>query len=476
MKIAKIWIKNFRCFKKIELNFGSRATVLYGKNGSGKSTVINALHKALSFIMYSDKIYVKTKVGSKTKKKLACNNTITQNNPYLKVEGFRKIGDFNNTNDAIIAIGAIAFLPKRIPLTWEMSAYTTNNRLRTNGFREAFKTFYSWHTETGKLPLLAYYSDCFPHKEDNKKITVKKQISGLRNFAYFDWNDVEGCTKEWLKRLEEDILSIQQNKLRIMKLNEQIENSNDSDPSDLALIQLLQEKNKIHQAEFDFIEKKIMQFSRTIKTKETESFEVKGIQINSRDRRIAILNRYGEDISFINLPAGYKRLFSIVLDLAFRAYILNGEDAENTEGIAIIDEIDLHLHPELENIVLSKLMEIFPKIQFIVSTHSINVLTNLPTKQEENVIIKLPQLDDSGSDPDYKLDIYGLDPSTGQQEVMDVSKTAEELQTLIDRIAYMQVKGYLGNADNLKNYIINSNFISAKELQKRIESKINNIT
>ena len=471
MRISKIKIKNFRCFKNIELNFGNRATILYGKNGSGKSTVINALHKALSFIMYSDKIYVNTKVGNKSKKKLLVNRTITQNNPYLKVEGFSKVGDFNNTNDPIIEIAAEAVLPEVIDLKWSMSAYSTNNRLRASEFREAFRSFYNWYQETDKLPLIAYYSDCFPHKEDNKKITVKKQISGLRNFAYFDWNAVEGCTKEWLKRLEDNIFTIQQNKLRILKLNEIIDASDETKPSDLLLIHLLQEKNKILQTELDFVERKLVQFSNSLNTSENDTFKIKGISFNVSEKRLSILNDCSDEISFINLPAGYKRLYSIVLDLAFRSYILNGKEADSTEGIVIIDEIDLHLHPELENIVLSKLMQEFPHIQFIVSTHSINVLTNLPTNNEENVIIKMPQLHDTNSEPDYKIDIYGLDPSIGMQEIMDVEKTFEELQTMIDRIAYMRIMGYTENADNLKKYIIDKKLISATELEKRIEGK-----
>lgn len=471
MRISKIKINNFRCFKNIELKFGHKATVLFGKNGSGKSTVINALHKALSFIMYSDKIYHKTKSGNKTKKKLITNHTITQNNPYLKVEGFSKIGDFNNTNDPIIEIRAEAILSEDKTLKWNMSAYTTNNRLRTSEFREAFRSFYDWHKKTDNLPLLAYYSDCFPHKEDNKKITVKKQISGLRNFAYFDWNAVEGCTKEWLKRLEDNILAIQQDKIRILKLNEIIEASDEPKPSDIALINLLQEKIKIQQAELDFVEGKLVQFSNCITINENDSFEIKGICVNISEKRLSILNNKGNEIPFIYLPAGYKRLYSIVLDLAFRSFILNGEGADETAGIAIIDEIDLHLHPELENIVLSKLMGVFPYIQFIVSTHSINVLTNLSTNDEKNIIIKMPQLHDSNFEPDYKIDIYGIDPSTGMQEIMDVSKTAEELQTMIDRVAYMRKMGYAENADNLKNFIIDKNLISVEELENRIESK-----
>ena len=56
MYLKKLNIRNFRCFGNYEIEFAPRVTVLFGKNGSGKSTLIHALHKALSFMMHSEKI------------------------------------------------------------------------------------------------------------------------------------------------------------------------------------------------------------------------------------------------------------------------------------------------------------------------------------------------------------------------------------------------------------------------------------
>lgn len=46
------------------------------------------------------------------------------------------------------------------------------------------------------------------------------------------------------------------------------------------------------------------------------------------------------------------------------------DDLSSLEGIVLIDEIDLHLHPKYQRLFVEKLTELFPKIQFIVSTHS----------------------------------------------------------------------------------------------------------
>ena len=57
---------------------------------------------------------------------------------------------------------------------------------------------------------------------------------------------------------------------------------------------------------------------------------------------------------FRKLPAGYKRMFYIALDIAYRCFFLTNGDRKDIGGIVIIDEIDLHLHPALEKIILRR--------------------------------------------------------------------------------------------------------------------------
>lgn len=114
MILQNITIRNFRCFKEFSLNFGEKATVIFGKNGTGKTTLIHAIHKALSFIMYSDKTYVTEKIKGKRKRRLVGVKTITNNNPYLKVEGFSKSGDYNNEEDSLIEIESHAEIGDRL--------------------------------------------------------------------------------------------------------------------------------------------------------------------------------------------------------------------------------------------------------------------------------------------------------------------------------------------------------------------------
>lgn len=84
------------------------------------------------------------------------------------------------------------------------------------------------------------------------------------------------------------------------------------------------------------------------------------------------------------LSDGIRSMLTLVADIAFRTVKLNPNlgpfAASNTDGIVLIDEVDMHLHPAWQQIILSSLQEAFPRIQFIVTTHSPQVLTTVPSE------------------------------------------------------------------------------------------------
>lgn len=107
MYLKKIHITNFRCFKEYDIEFAPKVTVLFGKNGSGKTTLIHSIHRAMSFMMYSENIYQNIKVKGKIKKQITDVKTIANNNPYLHPKNFAK-DDFNNQEDKFIEVAATA--------------------------------------------------------------------------------------------------------------------------------------------------------------------------------------------------------------------------------------------------------------------------------------------------------------------------------------------------------------------------------
>ncbi len=107
-------------------------------------------------------------------------------------------------------------------------------------------------------------------------------------------------------------------------------------------------------------------------------------------------------IEVAQLSAGEKNVVALVADLVKRAVQLNavlfnadsdelpGNESnplKKTPGIVLIDEIDLHLHPRWQRIIVPKLVEHFPEIQFIITTHSPFVLQAI--KPEYTQIVRL---------------------------------------------------------------------------------------
>lgn len=101
------------------------------------------------------------------------------------------------------------------------------------------------------------------------------------------------------------------------------------------------------------------------------------------------------------LSAGYRSLIGMVLDIACRMSILNPnllQDTYMTDGVVLIDELDLHLHPKWQWKIIEALEKTFPNVQFISTTHSAIILSSFKGK---NII----HLNDDGVE--YRPPAYG---------------------------------------------------------------------
>lgn len=106
----------------------------------------------------------------------------------------------------------------------------------------------------------------------------------------------------------------------------------------------------------------------------------------------------GECPRFRTLSDGYRNMVAMVADIAWRASVLNPQLLDRApdyaEGVVLIDEIDLHLHPKWQRRVLSDLRRVFPRLQFIATTHSPFIVQSLEAGQ-------LVNLDDQAGDIPY---------------------------------------------------------------------------
>ena len=106
----------------------------------------------------------------------------------------------------------------------------------------------------------------------------------------------------------------------------------------------------------------------------------KAIEYSVRERSIVVEFATG-DVLYQNLSDGQRIMLSLVADIAYRAAWMNPhlEDRvlQETDGIVLIDELDLHLHPKWQRTVVDDLRRTFPKIQFIATSHSPFIIQSL---------------------------------------------------------------------------------------------------
>lgn len=130
--------------------------------------------------------------------------------------------------------------------------------------------------------------------------------------------------------------------------------------------------------------------------------DCKEVYYDSLNSDIAIKDANSEITLFSSMSEGYKLVTSLVGDLAYRCSVLNADLEEmclkETSGVVLIDEIETHLHPSWQQTIIKKIKTVFPKIQFIISTHSPIVLSGV----EGNVI----RLNNDGS-VEQGLSTYG---------------------------------------------------------------------
>ena len=98
---------------------------------------------------------------------------------------------------------------------------------------------------------------------------------------------------------------------------------------------------------------------------------------------------------FNELASGYRSIITMIGDIIIRLSKHQQEISDFTQlaGIVIIDEIDLHLHPKWQKAMVEKITELFPKIQFIASTHSPIPILGAP---ENTVIINVQRTKEKG--------------------------------------------------------------------------------
>ena len=180
------------------------------------------------------------------------------------------------------------------------------------------------------------------------------------------------------------------------------------------------------------------------------------------DRAEIVLSLGGQSQPFANLSAGQRTMVSLVADIAIKATMQNahlipeGQLDDNasslpvvlqqTPGLVLIDELDVHLHPKWQRRVVRDLKETFPEVQFVCTSHSPFIIQSLEAGELRTLAQSGPQLLEytNRSIEDIAEDIQ-------QIESPQQSLRAQELTQATERyFALLQNAGENGDNEELK--------------------------
>ncbi|WP_289097655.1 retron Ec78 anti-phage system effector ATPase PtuA [uncultured Pseudoalteromonas sp.] len=458
---------NFRCFTDFNISFDDRLTVIIGDNGSGKTSLVEAISKVLTWF-----------------------NNIIENKQTARPIN---LADVNvNAKDYSEIVTNFSLNTKTKFEASLLKSAPTGDAGRSSQVDDIKKVakMYKDGSENNKnihIPFLAYYSversdfkltqtvsekaskDTIP----NRFSAVHSALEGSGNLEDFSElyielvNLAEGEISEEVRVLREQI-----------KVYEELikEAYGDNElPEDDRIGSLLKEKkseltfalknacSKKHQLHLSMVNKAIDNIVP----------DVKDFKVDRTTGKLKLLvSNFGNVVNISQLSQGQKTLVALVGDIARRLVTLN-PDIDNpleAEGIIVIDEVELHLHPRWQQEVLSGLMKTFKNIQFIVTTHSPQVLNHIESKY------KIIRFENNGGHINKEIveDTYGRNTDRIYEDNMEVTSRPKIIENKLSIIFNLIEKRELDKAKleilNLEDKISSDpQLVKAKTLIKRIE-------
>lgn len=157
-----------------------------------------------------------------------------------------------------------------------------------------------------------------------------------------------------------------------------------------------------------------------------------------------IAMKHGSEIRIDQLSDGEKCLMAMIGDLARRLAIANPtlDDPLTGEGVVLIDEIELHLHPAWQRNFITKLIHVFSHCQFVLSTHSPQVLGEVPGS-----CLRILHREETGEIQCYTpKQALGLDSAEILEELMGSSRREKQTDKELNDIFVLIDQGRFAEA------------------------------
>lgn len=379
--LKKLRLNNYRGFKNMELDINKQFTCIVGLNGSGKTTILGAIEKSMLIFLNENHL------GSYRKPKYALNATdvhIDENTTFVEQceTVFSRLDFTVDENDS------------SIEHSFEKIGRTGNyypSNYHGNDFKDA-----------KNCPIFAFYS--INRRNVSARKRNQKALDGF-NQIFAAWENVNlvnfDCFFDWYKN---ELLDEYQ----------------------------LKEENS------EYLNKELLTVKNAISSFFGDSIKLKII----RDQLIAVKN--GVDFLFSNISDGEKSLILLFADIARRLAIANPnlENPLKGNGVILIDEIEMHLHPSWQRKVCKALKETFPNCQFIITTHSPQVLGELQPDEIrllDDFKISIPS-QSYGLDSNAILDSIQNDKNQVLSKSAAVNSDIQKINELIDKENYDEAR------------------------------------
>ena len=428
LNLERLKLRDYRCFDAIELTFHRQLTVLVAANGAGKTSILDAIAVAFGPYVGAFDEATGTHFAPDDIRQVQVRKTTTHEMEYaplgveLVAEGYipgsllSELSDGKDTSEW------------RRNLSGPTKAKTTvkdASELRDYGKRmqRAART----PGEDVLLPLIAYYGT--GRLWQQKKLTDGKRLERTsRTIGYTDSLDPASSYKSFVEWFRYWNFNAKNARIKAQETGKTIETT-----------------------EFDdYIQSVSAAVNHCLAPVGWRDIEYSF----SRDALVARHDELGE-LAVELLSDGIRNMIGMVADIAFRATKLNGhlgrDASARTPGIVLIDEVDMHLHPEWQQVVLQNLTSAFPEMQFIVTTHSPQVLstvdaacirilgrkTDADTGRTVSVVHKAASQTLGVASSDLLARVMGVDPVPDVPE----SHWVSDYQAMIQQNLHQQPEG-----------------------------------
>jgi predicted ATP-binding protein involved in virulence len=359
MKIDKITLKNYRCFSELSVDFHPNLTVLVANNGHGKTTILDALRVAIWPFLKSFE--------------LAQSSTFNDPSNGISISDAKLIKLSNGSMARqlpveITSTGDIGLGDKR---TWTRSRISEKPRTKTrNDDKTRFIEAYSSQMQDQirnpnapelDLPMLGYYGTgrLWAQKRLSNDVSSSKRDDSffVRSFGYQNCMDPASSYKHFREWFVWAWKSWENSLVRSSSTQEEKEST--------------ASRIKLVQSAVDLV------------LKDATGWHTLEYSVEDEESLVLSHPSYGR-IKVDQMSDGIRSIVALVGDIAYRSIKLNpqlkSDVLKEIKGVVLIDEVDMHLHPKWQQTVIGSMREAFPNIQFIVTTHSPQVLSTVPAE------------------------------------------------------------------------------------------------